>query len=143
MLYPQAKADYQSRIAYQSGKYEGVALENNTRLVQREHHGIECYAVKLHNTDVVTLFPSRLTMLKTNGWKTLTTKHRINKYHDGPQIYQEDYIWYIDGIRWSKAIGERDLSGSLLRRPDRVYVMDGQIVKPNEDGILDRIRQPV
>jgi hypothetical protein len=140
MLYPQAKTDYQNRIAYQSGKYEGVRLENNTRLVQRHPHGIECYAVKLHNTDVVTYFPNGLVMLKTGGWETVTTKRRINKYHDGPRIYQEDYIWYIDGTRYSKAISERDLSGKPVFRSYRVYVMNGEIVKPGKNGILDQIR---
>jgi len=134
MNYPQAKADYQNRIQYQSSKYEGVALGNNTRLVQREHHVVECYAVKLHNTDVVTYFPNGLVMLDTGGYYTATTKRRINKYYDGPRITQVDYEWYIGGTLYREAISKRDMTGSPLFTSDRVYLMKGRIVEADEDG---------
>ena len=140
MNYPQAKADYQNRIQYQSGKYEGARLENNTRLVQREHHGIECYAVKLHNTDIVTYFPNGLVMLNTGGWYTVTTKRRINKYYDGPDIVQVNYEWYIGGgpkyggTLYREAISERDMTGTPLFRSHRVYFMKNRIVETDENG---------
>jgi len=144
MRYPQAKADYESRIAHQSGKYEGVRLENNTRLVKRERGGIECYAVKLHSTDVVTMFPNGLYMLQTGGWDTHTTKNRINKYHEGPRIVQSDWIWYLSGgpnyggIRWSAAASEYDEHGRYQghrSRPGPVFTRGGSILTATQEGL--------
>jgi len=95
ITYEEAKAEYNERIAYQSGKYEGVALENNTRLVKRGNS----YAVKLHNTHVVVLHPDGSSETRTGGWQTVTTKNRINKYSPHARITQKDYAWYINGSR--------------------------------------------
>lgn len=102
LTYEEAEREYESRIKYQSGKYEGVGLENNTRLVKRG----EDYAVKLHSTDVVTIHPDGTYTLRTGGWKTRTTKDRINKYAP-VRIHQEDYVWYVSGLKWSEAAEQR------------------------------------
>lgn len=92
MTFDEAEAMYEERIGYQSGKYEGVRLENNTRLVKRG----ESYGVKLHNTVVVTLHPNGSSEIKTGGWHTLTTRRRINKYSPHAHIVQRDYDWFIN-----------------------------------------------
>ena len=93
MTFEEAKEEYESRIGYQSGKYEGVRLENNTRLVKRG----SSYGVKLHNTCVVVLHPDGSSEIRTGGWNTSTTKNRINKYSPHASIVQVDYGWYIGG----------------------------------------------
>ena len=53
-----------------------------------------CKAIRLHRTDVVTFRRDGSCVLNSDGWETITTKDRMNKY--APVIvYQVDYIWYI------------------------------------------------
>ena len=52
-----------------------------------------------HNTAVV-MFNHETIILCSGGWKTLTTKTRMNQasnqYHLGYQVYQEDFEWYVN-----------------------------------------------
>jgi hypothetical protein len=51
-------------------------------------------AIRLHNTDVVTINPDNIVTLKTGGWQTSTTKDRINQYSP-VRVYQEKYQWFV------------------------------------------------
>lgn len=51
-------------------------------------------AIRLHNTDVVTIHPDNTVTLRTGGWQTSTTKDRINQYSP-VRVYQRKYEWYI------------------------------------------------
>jgi hypothetical protein len=53
-------------------------------------------AVRLHNTDIVRISPDGTIILNSGGWRTTTTKDRIN-YHmmDHFYIYQEKSVWYV------------------------------------------------
>jgi hypothetical protein len=112
--FEEAKREYQNRIRYQSGDYEGVPLQNNTRLVKREEGG--AYAVRLHNTDVVTYRPESVE-LRMEGWDTKTTRDRLDTYAP-VRVRRGDGVTYaiptdgdkvpvVDGIRF-------DYSGALL-----------------------------
>lgn len=94
--YNQAKQYYNRHIENQSGKYEGCALQNNTRVVKRQTPRGEAYAIKLHSTDVVTYYEDGRIELSNGGWSTPTTKKRINRHTPGNiSIVQEDYQWYL------------------------------------------------
>ena len=67
----------------------GKPLENNTRLFDRGDH----FAVRLHNTDVVRIYPDGWS-LHTEGYGSLTTKDRLNKYSPA-RIFQRDFVWYV------------------------------------------------
>ena len=68
-------------------------LLNNTYAVRRENGRI---AVRLHNTDVVTFDPNGDVMLDTGGWKTVTTKSRMNQYLPRPlRVYARNFVWYV------------------------------------------------
>lgn len=56
---------------------ETKKLENNTYLVRRSG---DVLAVRLHATDVVTYYPDGRIKINSGGWRTVTTKDRINKY---------------------------------------------------------------
>ena len=71
-------------------KERGARLQNNTRLVQRG----DCYAVRLHETDIVTIHPDGRYTLNTGGWYTVTTKDRINTYAP-VRIYSMQNQWYL------------------------------------------------
>ena len=55
--------------------------------------------VRYHNTDVVK-FNSDEIVLNTGGWKTNTTKARMNQasnvYGLGYRVYQKDWEWFVE-----------------------------------------------
>lgn len=67
-------------------------LANNTYLMPVKS-GI---AVRLHDTDIVTIHPNNDCTLNTGGWMTKTTKERINRYSP-VLIHQTNGIWYVKG----------------------------------------------
>lgn len=82
----------------------GKPIANNTRLYRR---GDDCYAIRLHETDIITLWADGRVTLDTGGWQTVTTKARINEY--GPvRVWSDKGIWYCkhsptyDGGDWTK-----------------------------------------
>lgn len=96
------------------GKKESKKLENNTYL---ERRNLNTIVVRLHKTDVVTYHADGSIELNTGGWKTSTTKDRINSYAP-VVISQMQSVWYIskgkarmvfkDGMRIT---GRGDLEG--------------------------------
>lgn len=77
------------------GNRDRKKLENNTYLVRVDD---KTFGVKLHNTIVVYIHQNGRYTLDTGGWRTVTTKDRINRY--GPaRVHQNNNIWYIgDGV---------------------------------------------
>jgi hypothetical protein len=63
----------------------------NTRLYRR---GEDCYAVRYHQTDVVTLWSDGRITLDTGGWHTMSTKARLDAYAP-VRIDSDRGIWYV------------------------------------------------
>jgi len=75
-------------------------LANNTYL----HETQDGIAVRLHNTDIVTIHPDNTYTLNSGGWQTVTTKARINEFSPA-RLGQDKGIWYLyvgAGAGWSK-----------------------------------------
>lgn len=82
---------------------DSVKLGNNTWLEKATHFILEglgevaetedYIAVRLHNTQIVKFYADNPTTLHTGGWRTVTTKDRINEFIKG-SVYQRDYTWY-------------------------------------------------
>ena len=55
--------------------------------------------VRYHNTDVVKFNQDEI-VLNTGGWRTVTTKARMNQasnqYGLGFRVYQRDWEWFVD-----------------------------------------------
>jgi len=51
--------------------------------------------IRLHATDVVTIYPDDAVKVNSGGWRTSTTKDRINKYSP-VKVYQKNHQWYFD-----------------------------------------------
>jgi hypothetical protein len=68
-------------------------LNNNTDAIR--HEGI--IAIKLHDTDIVTFYPDGDIKLNSGGWRTPTTKDRIQTYSPY-RISQERGVWRIGGV---------------------------------------------
>lgn len=95
-------------------------LQNNTRAELRDNGNV---AIKLHDTDVVTVSPDNVYTLNSGGWQTVTTKDRINAYAP-VSITQRNYIWYMG-------------DGSLFYDGMEVKA-NGEIVKPKKPGNSER-----
>jgi hypothetical protein len=61
--------------------------------------------IRYWSTDVVS-FNDQIITLKTGGWKTATTKVRMNQvsrqFGLGYSVYQKDFCWYVateDGVK--------------------------------------------
>jgi hypothetical protein len=51
-------------------------------------------SICLHGTAVVRFFPNGLVRLHSGGWRTHTTKDRINKYSP-VRVYQKNFEWFL------------------------------------------------
>lgn len=88
---------------------------NNTYVEKRDG----AVALRLHNTDIITEADGVLTV-NTGGWKTHTTKDRLNAYLPGGGVYQKRGLWY-----W------RD--GSVFTDGDRV-TLAGEVIAQAKPG---------
>lgn len=71
-----------------------LAREGNTKVYQENGST----KVVLHGT-VIVAFNSHRVILNSNGWRTVTTKQRMNQaskeYGLGFTVYQRNWEWYV------------------------------------------------
>jgi len=70
-------------------------IGNNT-YAEIEHD--KSISVRLHGTDVVRFYANGLVKLNSGGWRTHTTKQRINKYSP-VKIFQKNFEWFLSDGR--------------------------------------------
>lgn len=132
----------------------GRPVARNTRLYKRG----EDYAIQLHETDVVTFHTDGTVTLNSGGWRTMTTKDRINSFSPA-RLFAENGLWYFGGIedRWAKmamfedgmVIGENGLptgetEASLLRKIkyiERRKAKVDKMVREYIKGFLNHIKE--
>lgn len=68
-------------------------IANNTVRYERPNGDV---VWRLHNTDIVVKHVDGTFTLNSGGWKTVTTKDRINTYAPA-YLYSGDGVWYIRG----------------------------------------------
>lgn len=77
--------------------HAGRKMDNNTYLERRG----EDIALRLHSTDILTFKADGSTVVQTGGWKTVTTKDRLNNYLPfNYGLSQKRGVWY-----WSQYLG--------------------------------------
>ena len=86
----------------------------------RRHKGV--LSIVYHNTEVVNASPDRV-ILNDGGWRTVTTKARMNQasnqYDLGYQVWQHDFDWYVS---WQDKTYEWPYGGELSLYSDgRAY----------------------
>ena len=70
-----------------------------SRLV--DHNTVEYWrkdgskVIRLHLTDIITYNPDGSVTFNTDGWKTVTTKDRMNKFSPF-KVHQEKSVWYVE-----------------------------------------------
>lgn len=75
-----------------------VARSNRRKLANNTHlliHEDGSFGVELHATEVVRVWPDRM-RLQSGGYRTVTTKERINRYLPNAWgLFQEDFEWKL------------------------------------------------
>lgn len=123
------------------GKRPSRKLENNTYLEACPDGSI---GVRLHATHVVKLYTDGTYELSSGGWKTLTTKERINSYAP-VAVCQKKGRWYLNGSDFYDGI-RVDSEGNIIS--EVVDSSAGDTVKRKVDkmvslyikGFLEHIR---
>jgi len=69
-------------------------IANNTVKYERMNGDV---VYRLHNTDIVTKHSDGTFTLNSGGWKTITTKDRINLYAPA-HVYSGNGTWYVEKI---------------------------------------------
>ncbi len=88
--------------------------------------GPKSIAIRLHATDILTFYPCGSVVVKTGGWKTVTTKSRINDYLPvGWHIFQEYGVW-----RWWKRMVAPEDTGQKFSDGDCITGR-GELLKAN------------
>src|SRR5258706_10774935 len=68
-------------------------VANNTYMETADNGDI---SFRLHSTDVVVRHADGSATLNSGGWRTVTTKERLNRYAPC-RVYQEKFAWYVVG----------------------------------------------
>jgi hypothetical protein len=71
---------------------------NNTYLIRNSRVPWDSIHLKLHNTYIITWYADGRTELNSGGWRTVTTKARMNEYLEGYGISQVRGQWYVGHI---------------------------------------------
>jgi hypothetical protein len=67
-------------------------LANNT---YAHRYTNDILIIRLHDTSILTFLNDGSVIYNTGGWRTATTKNRLNRY--GPlHIYQHNFSWFYD-----------------------------------------------
>lgn len=70
----------------------------HTRMVRNSGVPGDSIHLKLHNTYVITWYADGRIELNTGGWRTVTTKARINEFlgRETPWgVYQKNFEWFL------------------------------------------------
>jgi len=100
----------------------------------------DSFGVKYHNTVVVTIHPDHTYTLNSDGYRTPTTKRKIEEYSPA-SIYQKNWIWYIydSGKRFEFFDGIRfNLDGIILNPPDVDKVTEIQEKNKKLDKLITK-----
>jgi hypothetical protein len=126
-------AEAEKLYASARDKIAGKPLENNTRLVKLSD---DTYGVKLHSTVVVFIHYDGTYALNTGGWRTVTTKDRINRYAPCV-VYSDRGTWYVkaQGAPWK----ERGITGETFRDGMHVAADGTPLVSPAERQRAERL----
>jgi len=140
--------DYQSASNELSRGRNGRRKVDNNTYLYPVNDGI---AVRLHATDVVVIHPDNTYTLNTGGWRTVTTKDRINKFSPA-RVFSNKGIWYageypfVDGIKVDAngiAINADKESNKIQRYKNRLDKMVREYINGfAHDAFENGLQQP-
>lgn len=89
-----APRNFASALEVLGGK-QSIRLGNNTYLEQAHVGFGKAYiGVRLHSTYIVRFYKDGAVTLHTGGYRTVTTKERINQFILG-RVYQKAHEWFF------------------------------------------------
>lgn len=91
-------------------KRESKKVGNNTYLVRISP---ETIGVRLHDTIVVRIHSDGTYTLNSGGWRTVTTKARINEFCP-VKVGQKKYEWFVGNEPFYDGIRVREINGVAL-----------------------------
>lgn len=102
--------DYQTADRQLQGRNKlSRKVGNNTYLVRNSGVPGDSIHLKLHNTYIMTWYADGRIELNTGGWRTVTTKARINEHLSGYSLSQDRGVWYLsqhlDAAPYWKTLG--------------------------------------
>lgn len=96
-------------------------------------------AIRLHNTDVVTFLPNGKIELNSGGWRTATTKERINKFSPA-RLHQDKGVWYVSGsIFYDGMLIDKD--GKLVSKKKEANIKKIDKIKTDIKKFVDLITE--
>ena len=69
-----------------------IKLAPNTVLTSKDG----CFAVRFYRTDILTFHPDGRVVFRTGGFRTATTKERLNRYSP-VGVWASRKVWYVGG----------------------------------------------
>lgn len=99
-------------------------------------------AIRYHYTDVITMYPNGDTELTSGGWRTYTTKERLNRKFN---VWSDKGIWYIkepatgntltyfDGIKFDSAGYAKETKEIDIKHINRIKRKIAKYVKLVDD----------
>lgn len=84
------------KFASARSKHAGKPLALNTRLLRVDD---KTFAVRLYGTDVVLIHADGTYTLQAKGFRSYTTKDRINKYSPA-RVSQKNWEWSVGGFHF-------------------------------------------
>jgi hypothetical protein len=79
------------------GNRDRRKLANNTYLERRGENRI---AVILHETDILTFTRDGYLYFNSGGWRTVTTKDRMNGFQKRARVYSHKGAWFVSDGKW-------------------------------------------
>ena len=96
--------------------------KNNTRIVRTSKRSI---GIKLHKTIIIDYFEDGRIRLDTDGWKTITTRDRMNYWQNDFEIYQMKFVWYLM-YRDNRYL----FVDNMILFPSGKVELNGELIKP-------------
>lgn len=107
--------------AFKEGLVKRKKVYNNTYRYDYEDGTI---VWRLHNTDVVTKLPDGRYVLNSGGWRTVTTKERINRYAP-VRVWSHKGEWYVyENGEWREPFYDGIIVGSAYAKEMTVDKID-------------------
>ena len=116
------KAEIMEGVEYKEAKVIG----NNTIEYIRPD-GVK--VIRLHRADIITFPKMGGVILNSDGWKTVTTKDRMNSYQSECTIIQDKGLWYVTTS--SNPYQDRSLRISFF---DGIKIKDGTVINPKKSA---------
>jgi hypothetical protein len=112
------------RHAGHGGLLERKKLGNNTWAVRSD----DAVSVRLHSTDIVTFRSDGRVVLDSGGWRTVTTKERMNRFVPGVRVFSDRGRWFVSPVGRFDSVAVPFYDGLEIDADAREIIVDPEKV---------------